>query len=131
MTKSWITAVLCCSFASAPLIAQPRTEIFSIGVRDNTFVEFSRDENRNGVLYKVGGSSAEKDWPAYQPGSFDVAVARSTMQEDWTTASPTPTPRFRYASTCLLPRGEPSSFISTPSSVTGVGPTHLCAVGQR
>ena len=33
---------------------------------------------------KVGESSTEKDWPAYQPGSFDSLVGRSTMQHDWT-----------------------------------------------
>ena len=53
--------------------------------------EFDQDrEAGHAVLYQVGESSAAKDWPAYQPGSFDSIVGRSTMQHDWTEVHPTP-----------------------------------------
>jgi hypothetical protein len=50
--------------------AQP-AEIFSIGSKDGLFIELERKpEAGRMVLYKAGESSLERDWPAYQPGSF-------------------------------------------------------------
>ena len=63
--------------------------IFSIGSKNGLHTEFAQNrEAGHAVLYKVGESSAEKDWPAYQPGSFDSIVGRSTMQHDWTEVAP-------------------------------------------
>ncbi|HEX4485045.1 MAG TPA: hypothetical protein VH088_02190, partial [Terriglobales bacterium] len=88
--KARLAAILLiCSLAS---FAQTNTQIFSIGVKDSTFTEFDRHyETGSEVLYKTGESSA-KNWPYYQEGSFDSAVTRSTMQEDWVTTKPGPTP---------------------------------------
>jgi alpha-mannosidase len=107
---SWtIMAMLCeCLLGSAR--AQP-VEIFSIGTRDGLFAEFERrPEAGRVVLYKVGESSPERDWPAYQPGSFDPIVTRSTMQQDWVTArsGPSPQPFQVQFNLPALPRG---SFI--------------------
>jgi len=39
-------------------------EIFGLGVKDRSFVEFSRQANRRDpIIYRVGVSSAAKDWP--------------------------------------------------------------------
>ncbi len=67
--------------------------IFSIGSKNGLHTEFAQNrETGRAVLYKVAESSAEKDWPAYQPGSFDSIVGRSTMQHDWTQVHPDPLP---------------------------------------
>src|SRR6185369_15690057 len=67
--------------------------IFSIGSKNGLHTEFAQNrEAGHAVLYQVGESSAEKDWPAYQPGSFDSIVGRSTMQHDWTEVHPDPLP---------------------------------------
>jgi len=67
--------------------------IFSIGSKNGLHTEFAQNrEAGHAVFYKVGESSAEKDWPAYQPGSFDSIVGRSTMQHDWTEVHPDPLP---------------------------------------
>jgi alpha-mannosidase len=73
--------------AGAPA-AQERTEVFTIGTKDKSFIEFSRlHEPGAGVMYRVRESSA-KNWPAYQPGTFDSQVGRSTMQRDWMEVQP-------------------------------------------
>ena len=67
--------------------------IFNIGSKNGLHTEFAQNrEAGHAVLYKVGESSTEKDWPAYQPGSFDSIVGRSTMQHDWTEVHPDPLP---------------------------------------
>ena len=61
--------------------------------RTVSFTEFAQNrETPPAVLYKVGESSTEKDWPAYHPGSLDSMVGRSTMQRDWTEVKPAPLP---------------------------------------
>jgi alpha-mannosidase len=71
----------------------PPIDIFNIGSKNGSHTEFAQNhETGRAVLYKVGESSAEKDWPAYQPGSFDSIVGRSTMQHDWTEVHPDPLP---------------------------------------
>ena len=68
-------------------------DVFRIGSKNGLHTEFDQShEAEHAVLYKVGESSAEKDWPAYQPGSFDSIVGRSTMQHDWTEVRPDPLP---------------------------------------
>ncbi len=63
--------------------------IFNIGSKNGLHTEFAQNrETGHAVFYKVGESSAEKDWPAYQPGAFDSLVGRSTMQHDWTEVHP-------------------------------------------
>lgn len=102
---AWIIAIALLESMTVP--AQP-VEIFSIGTKNESFTEFARAyEPGRPVLYKVGESSAERDWPAYQPGSFDSVVRRSTMQQDWVDVKPDPLPepfqvRFNLPST---PRG--------------------------
>src|SRR5579862_5979433 len=67
--------------------------IFSIGSKNGLHTEFAHNrETGHAVLYKVAESSTGKDWPAYQPGSFDSIVGRSTMQHDWTDVHPDPLP---------------------------------------
>ncbi len=72
--------------------AQARGEnqqIFQIGRRDETFMEFSRErELGHPVAYRVGQSSAAKDWYAYHPGSFDYQVGESTRERDWVEYQP-------------------------------------------
>src|SRR5689334_3280893 len=76
----------------APAHAQ-QLDIFSIGSKNGSHTEFDQNhEAGRTVLYKVGESSAEKDWPAYQRGSLDSIVGRSTMQHDWTEVHPDPLP---------------------------------------
>ena len=71
------------------VLGQRGAEVFRIGQKNNTFTEFARTKDiRDGVRFIVGQSSPEKDWPSYQPGSFDAAVSRSTMQRDWTETKP-------------------------------------------
>jgi alpha-mannosidase len=92
---------------SIPAHTEP-VDIFSIGTKNGSFTEFAQNHvARHAVIYKVGESSAERDWPAYQPGSFDSIVGRSTMQQDWTEVKPDPPPapfqvRFNLATS---PRG--------------------------
>src|SRR5438128_11448257 len=70
-------------------------DVFNIGSRNGSFTEFAQNrETPPAVLYKVGESSPEKDWPAYHPGSFDSMVGRSTMQRDWTEVQPGPLPEL-------------------------------------
>lgn len=89
MFKCWFAISLLFVFLCGVLRAERKTEIFSIGTKNNSFAEFARDrEAGHEVIYKVGESSPDKDWPAHQPGSFDVMVGRSTMQQDWVEAKP-------------------------------------------
>src|SRR5713101_6932809 len=92
-------------------------DIFSIGIKNGSFTEFVQNRKvGDGVIYKVGESSPEKDWPAYQGGSFDSVVGRSTMQHDWTEAHPDPPP-------------EPFQVrFNLPSSPTGTFILHLDAI---
>jgi len=71
------------SFVS--LVARGQTtQIFNIGVKDNSFSEFVHNRDaEHGAIYRVGEGSPDKDWFAYQPGSLDAVVGRSTMQHDW------------------------------------------------
>lgn len=93
MFKVWFASYLLLALLAGNVRAQRQTEIFSIGTRNDSFTEFVRDrEAGHSVVYRVGESSPEKDWPAYQPGSFDVMVGRSTMQQDWVQVKPSPTP---------------------------------------
>ncbi|HEX4424163.1 MAG TPA: polysaccharide lyase family protein [Terriglobales bacterium] len=60
------------------------TQIFAIGTKDGSFKEFIHNrEPEKGTLYRVGESSPDQDWYAYQPGPLDSSVGRSTMQRDW------------------------------------------------
>ena len=69
-------------------------DIFNIGDKNGSHTEFVQNrETGRAVLYEVGESSAEKDWPAFQPGSFDSIVGRSTMQHDWTEVHPDSLPK--------------------------------------
>ncbi len=50
------------------------TEVFRIGKKDQSFLEFDRKRKASEpLIYRVGKDSPtkEKDWPAYQPGSFE------------------------------------------------------------
>ncbi|MGI8961429.1 MAG: hypothetical protein ACR2IV_17040 [Bryobacteraceae bacterium] len=77
---------------AAVTTAQP-AEVFCIGAKNNSFTEFARHrEAGRAIVYKIGESSADKDWPAYQAGSFDSSVGRSTMQQDWVAVKPGPPP---------------------------------------
>ena len=93
-------------------------DIFNIGDKNGSHTEFVQNrETGRAVLYEVGESSAEKDWPAFQPGSFDSIVGRSTMQHDWTEVHPDSLPkpfqiRFNLAPLRLK---ELSFCISMPS----------------
>ena len=63
------------------------TLVFEIGTRNQRFTEFKRNwPEGKAVRYVAGSSTPQNDWPAYQPGTFDREVARSTMQQDWTEA---------------------------------------------
>jgi hypothetical protein len=66
------------------------SEIFHIGKQDRSFGEFARGEVSG--IYDVARSTPARDWPHYQPGSFDAQVGRSTMQRDWTDVRPGPDP---------------------------------------
>jgi len=47
-------------------------EVFRIGKKDYSYLEFARERDPGRpVQYRIGQSSAAKDWVAYQPGSFD------------------------------------------------------------
>ncbi|MBS1852409.1 MAG: hypothetical protein JST79_16000 [Acidobacteria bacterium] len=84
MARAWMTASLLLLSLTATWPAEAQTEIFSIGVKDNSIAEFSRNRKEDEtIVYRVGTSTPQKDWPAYQPGSFDAAVKASTMREDW------------------------------------------------
>ncbi|HSS96429.1 MAG TPA: polysaccharide lyase family protein [Terriglobales bacterium] len=86
-------SLLMSSFFTTTLVAQGTTEVFRIGQKNNTFTEFSRARsNDQRIHFVVGQSDPGKDWPSYQPGSFDTAVSRSTMQRDWTEVRPGPEP---------------------------------------
>src|SRR5690242_17173212 len=66
-------------------------EVFHLGTKDHSFKEFLHPELAHGpVVYNVGSSITSRDWPAYQQGSFDLAVTRSTMEEDWIHANKSP-----------------------------------------
>jgi hypothetical protein len=46
--------------------------IFQIGTKDQSSAELARPEKVVGpIVFRVGRSRPELDWPAYQPGSFD------------------------------------------------------------
>ena len=85
--------------------------IFDIGTKDGSFSEFVHNHKpEKPVIYRVGESSPDKDWYAYQPGTLDSIVGRSTMQHDW---------------------------ISVPAALLGFfsqalsGGVHSCVVAQR
>jgi hypothetical protein len=105
MARAWIFSLV---LAGSAHVHAQRVQIFSIGTKNDSFSEFSQNrEPGHPVLYQVGQSSAERDWPAYQPGSFDSVVGRSTMQQDWVEAKPDASPepfqvRFNLLSS---PRG--------------------------
>src|SRR5712692_1768407 len=59
-------------------------EIFQIGKKDQSFTDFARERKAGtAVVYRVGKSSPAQDWYAYQPGTFDYDVGRSTREQDW------------------------------------------------
>lgn len=64
-------------------------EIFSLGSKDRSFTEFARDRPLGrSVVYRVGESLPDKDWYAYQPGSFDSMVGISVPERDWVPSKP-------------------------------------------
>src|SRR5207249_11210841 len=64
-------------------------EIFQIGKQDHSFAEFARERKPGSpVVYQAGKSSPAADWYAYQPGSFDYEVGRSTREQDRTVMHP-------------------------------------------
>lgn len=74
-----------------------QTLVFRIGKQDHSFMEFAHHEigafggsvgSIPTVVYRVGQSSPAKDWPAYQPGSFDSQVRGSTREQDWVFQKP-------------------------------------------
>ena len=91
-------------------------DVFTIGTKNGSHTEFAQNrEAGHAVLYKVGESSAEKDWPAYQPGSFDSIVAAAPCNR----TGPRSTlvlcrNRFKSGSLSLLRLKEPSFCISMP-----------------
>ncbi|MGH9643448.1 MAG: polysaccharide lyase family protein, partial [Terriglobales bacterium] len=88
-TQAFLLLSLALLQLTGAAIAQ--THVFEIGTRDARFTEFHRNwENGKTVRYVVGRSTPEKDWPAYQPATFDRLVPRSTMQRDWTEIPPQP-----------------------------------------
>jgi hypothetical protein len=93
-----IRAALIASIAVAILGSVPAdcrsVEIFALGKKNGSFADFARERDlAHPVIYKVDESSPQKDWPAYQPGSFDPIVSRSTMQQDWVNTKPGPKPQ--------------------------------------
>src|SRR4029077_6689718 len=83
--------LLSLAFLQLSVAAIAQTHVFEIGTRDGRFTEFHRNwKNEKTVRYVVGRSTPEKDWPAYQPATFDRLVSRSTMQRDWTETPPQP-----------------------------------------
>ena len=63
--------------------------VFQIGTKDKLFTEFARRHQAGvPVVYRVGQSSPEKDWYAYQPGTFDYVVQHSTREQDWMNIPP-------------------------------------------
>ena len=63
--------------------------VFDIGTKDGSFGEFVHNHKpEQPVIYRVGESSPDKNWYAYQPGPLDLIVGRSTMQHDWISAPP-------------------------------------------
>jgi alpha-mannosidase len=71
-------------FVASIMAHGQNTQIFAIGTKDSSFKEFIHNrEPDKGTIYRVGESTPEKDWYAYQPGPLDSSVGRSTMQRDW------------------------------------------------
>ena len=93
-------------------------EIFRIGKQDRSFMEFAHHEvnafggppgDIQAVLYRVGSSSPDKDWPAYQPGSFDAQFHDSSREQDWVEQKPSgagPIPFQVMFSLAKAPRGK-------------------------
>jgi alpha-mannosidase len=94
MTTALITSIAALA-TLGPVSAHCRSiEIFAIGKKNGSFTDFAREHDpAHPVVYKVAESSPQKDWPAYQPGSFDPIVGRSTMQQDWVNTKPGPKPQ--------------------------------------
>ncbi|MEJ0087274.1 MAG: polysaccharide lyase family protein [Pseudomonadota bacterium] len=66
-------------------------EIFRLGKQDGLFTEFLRHLSVDGeraVIYDVGRSTPQADWPYFQEGSFDRQVSPSTMKYDWVDMKP-------------------------------------------
>ena len=64
-------------------------QVFQIGTKDQSYTEFARNRKPGiSVVYRVGQSSAAKDWYAYQPGTLDYEVGRSSREQDWTVMHP-------------------------------------------
>ena len=113
-----LTAVM----LATPSLAEGRgrgAEVFHIGKHDHAFTEFARDRKPGAqVVFHVGQSSASRDWYAYQPGSFDYLVGRSTREKDWTEVPPTTEGELSQDSVPIpfqidfeLPSVRPGSFI--------------------
>src|ERR1700723_3752453 len=63
--------------------------IFQIGKRDRSFSEFAKSRKPGKpVVYETGKSSPGADWFAYQPGSLDYQVGRSTREQSWVENKP-------------------------------------------
>jgi hypothetical protein len=98
--------------------SQGLQEIFGIGTRDRSFLEFAHHQvdafggaprDVDVVRYKVGESSPDKDWDAYQPGPFDAEVKESNREQDWVEQKPSGTGAVPFEVTFTLanaPRGE-------------------------
>src|SRR3954464_6986549 len=78
-----ILVLFCLLLLNCPFICADTSQVFQIGVKDNSFREFNvASQSTSDTIYVIGKNSS-KDWPAYQPGSLDSRVRSSTMQEDW------------------------------------------------
>src|SRR5215472_1695019 len=98
--------------------SQGLQEIFRIGTRDRSFLEFAHHQvdafggpprDVDAVRYQVGESSPDKDWDAYQPGPFDAEVKESNREQDWVEQKPSGTGAVPFQVTFTLanaPRGE-------------------------
>ena len=123
MGKSRILIYVCSMFSPflASIVAHGQsTQIFAIGTKDGSFKEFIHNrESDKATIYRVGESTADRDWYAYQPGPLDSSVGRSTMQRDWMTVKP--------------PASDPSLtpfqvIFKLPSSPKGTFILHLDAI---
>jgi alpha-mannosidase len=130
MMTSVLRIVLCLAALEALLYAQgtegkgptPSSpgmqEIFRIGKQDRSFLEFAHHQvdafggpprGIPSVHYRVGESSPEKDWAAYQPGPFDAEVKESNRERDWVEQKPSGSGAVPFEVTFPLantPRGE-------------------------
>jgi alpha-mannosidase len=92
------TYLICCALTVLALTcakgaegSERRGVVFQIGKPDRAFTEFARERNPGTrVVFRVGQSSPSRDWYAYQPGSFDDLIGRSTREKDWAQVHPSP-----------------------------------------